>query len=443
MEKLFKDLVIIGAGPGGYELASKASGEGIDVCLIEKEKLGGTCLNCGCIPTKAYFQYAKVASQASKLFDQQLNIDFNKIYASKGETVSLLRGGIEASLAKVMKINEKAKLVRQDNKVIVATPSYLIEAKSIVIATGSCDQRINIEGIDLAIDSKALLDLDYLPKSINIIGGGVIGMEVASIYNALGVKVSVFEYFPTILSRFDKEIARRLANLLKAKGINIYCNASVYKLEKSDNGVKLYARIGDNEICEEAEVCLSATGRIPNVSDLGLDEVGIEYSNKGIKVNNFQQTNITNIYAIGDVCGGIMLAHKASFDGRVVLNHLLNRAEKVNFDLIPACCFTIPEVASIGLSEEEAKDKGIDYKVVKQLYRANGKAQAIKEVDGFVKLIISDDLIVGASIIGEEANLLIHEIAALMNGKIKVSEAKSFIHAHPTLSEIIQDCLNK
>ena len=138
-----------------------------------------------------------------------------------------------------------------------------------------------------------------------------------------------------------------------------------------------------------------------------------------------------------------MLAHKASFDGRVVLNHLLNRAEKVNFDLIPACCFTIPEVASIGLSEEEAKDKGIDYKVVKQLYRANGKAQAIKEVDGFVKLIISDDLIVGASIIGEESNLLIHEIATLMNGGIRVSEAKSFIHAHPTLSEIIQDCLNK
>ncbi|MBO7535977.1 MAG: NAD(P)/FAD-dependent oxidoreductase, partial [Bacilli bacterium] len=187
MEKLFKDLVIIGAGPGGYELASMASSEGLEVALFEKSELGGTCLNCGCIPTKTYFQYAKVREQANKLYSKELDFEFIDLFNSKNDTVNVLKQGIKASLAKVQVINEEAKLVKTDDKVLVSSENYLIDAKNIVIATGSTDASIKAKGIKYAVNSKQLLELDHLPTSINIIGGGVIGMEVASIYNALGV----------------------------------------------------------------------------------------------------------------------------------------------------------------------------------------------------------------------------------------------------------------
>ena len=443
MEKLFKDLVIIGAGPGGYELASMASNANLDTILFEKSELGGTCLNCGCIPTKTYFQYAKVREQAAKLYGQELEFSFNDLYNSKNETVDVLKQGIKASLSKVLIINEEARLSKDGDKTIIVSENYLVEAKNIVIATGSTDAQIKAKGIKYAINSKELLDLDHLPTSISIIGGGVIGMEVASIYNALGVKVNVFEYAPMILPRFDKEVSRRLTNILKAKGINIYNNAGVSEIKKVKGGFKTIASLKDKTIEEESEIVLCATGRIPNVNDLGLKEAGVRFDKKGIKVNKNLQTKNPSIYAIGDCVGGIMLAHKASFDAKVVLNQILNNKYKVNYDFIPACCFTLPEVSSIGLTEDEAKDKYGEVRVVKELYRANGKAQAIKETDGFVKLVIKNDLIIGASIIGEEANLLIHEVATLMNAKVKVSEAKKYIHAHPTLSEIIQGCLQK
>ena len=441
MEKLFKDLVIIGAGPGGYELASMASCAGLEVALFEKSELGGTCLNCGCIPTKTYFQYAKVREQANKLYAKELDFEFIDLFNSKNDIVNILKQGIKASLTKVQVINEEAKLVKADDKVLVSSENYLIDAKNIVIATGSTDASIKAKGIKYAVNSKQLLELDHLPASINIIGGGVIGMEVASIYNALGVKVNVFEYAPMILPRFDKEVSRRLTNILKAKGINIYNNAGVTEIKKVKGGYKVSASVKDKIIEEEAEIVLCATGRIANTSNLGLKEAGIRFDKKGIKVNKNLQTKNPSIYAIGDCVGGIMLAHKASFDAKVVLNHILGNKYKVNFDLIPACCFTLPEVACIGMTEDEAKEKYGEVKVVKQMYRANGKAQAIKETDGFVKLVIRNDLIIGASIIGEEANLLIHEVATLMNAKVKVSDAAKYIHAHPTLAEIIQSCL--
>ena len=441
MERICKDLVIIGGGPGGYELASRASNEGLNVALIEKEKLGGTCLNHGCIPTKSYFQYAKVREQSLKLFGKQLDFDFKDIFESKNQTIATLRQGIEASLTKVQIINEKGSLFKEDDEVLVKTDSYIIEAKDIVIASGSVEIFIPIDGVEYAISSNRLLDLDYLPSSLNIVGGGVIGMEIASIYNALGVKVNVFEYYPSILPRFDKEISRRLTNILKAKGVGIYTSAIVKEIKWDDGEYEVVADVKGSSVAKKAKRVLFATGRMPSYYGLNLNEVGIKYVHEGIKVNKYCQTNYSNIYAIGDVTGGLMLAHKAILDSKVVLNHILGRPYKANYDLIPACCFTLPEVASVGISEDEAKEKGISYKVIKQLYRANGKAQAIKETDGFVKMIVSDDKIIGASIIGEEANLLIHEISTLMNANIKVSSAKSFVHAHPTLSEIIQSCL--
>ena len=444
MEKLFKDLVIIGAGPGGYELASMASNEGLDVAIFEKSELGGTCLNCGCIPTKTYFQYAKVREQVLKLYGRSLDFNFKDLYESKNSTIEILKQGIKAALSKVQIIKEEAKLKKIDEKVVVESENYLVDAKNIVIATGSIDVIIAAEGTYNFITAKDLLSLDYLPSSLNIVGGGVIGMEIASIYNALGVKVNVFEYAPTILPRLDKEVSRRLTNILKAKGINIYTNACVTEIQNYGKAYKTIAKVKDSIVEEVSELVLCATGRLPNTQSLGLYNVGIKTDYRyAIKVNKHFQTKYPYVYAIGDATGGIMLAHKASYDAKVVLNHIMGKNYKVNYDLIPACCFTLPEVSCIGLTEDEAKEKYGEVKVVKELYRANGKAQAIKETDGFVKIIIKDGLIIGASIIGEEANLLIHEIASLMNAKVKVSEAKKYIHAHPTLSEIIQSCLQK
>ena len=254
MEKLFKDLVIIGAGPGGYELASMASNANLDTILFEKSELGGTCLNCGCIPTKTYFQYAKVREQAAKLYGQELEFNFNDLYNSKNETVDVLKQGIKASLSKVLIINEEARLSKDGDKTVIVSENYLVEAKNIVIATGSTDAQIKAKGIKYVINSKELLDLDHLPTSISII---------------------VFEYAPMILPRFDKEVSRRLTNILKAKGINIYNNAGVSEIKKVKGGFKTIASLKDKTIEEESEIVLCATGRIPNVNDLGLKEAGV------------------------------------------------------------------------------------------------------------------------------------------------------------------------
>ena len=443
METLNKDLVIIGAGPGGYELAIKACEAGLSTLIFESDKLGGTCLNRGCIPTKVYYQYAKIKNEAKNLYNQDLEMNFEEMKMRKNEVVNTLIKGIEASLKNVTIINERAHLEKENEDVVVKSENYLVKAKNIVIATGSKEKTLPIDGIEYAHTSNDILDLDYLPKSMAIIGGGVIGMEIASIFNSFSTSISVFEYFPLVLPRIDKEISRRLQNLQKQQGIKINTNATVTKIEKNGDKFTLKALINNKEYQEDFDYVLSCTGRIPNITNIGLDEVGINYTKNGIIVDENNQTNIKNVYAIGDALGGIMLAHKATYDGYNVLNHILGENKKINFDLIPSCSFTFPEVATIGLSEDECKDKNIDYTVKKELYRTNGKAHAIKETDGFAKLIISNDLIIGASIIGSEANLLIHEIVALMNAKIKVSEAKNYIHAHPTLSEIIQSCLNK
>ena len=448
METLYKDLAIIGAGPGGYELAIKASEAGLDTCLFEYNKLGGTCLNRGCIPTKIYYQYAKIKKEANNLYNQELSVNFKEMKTRKDEVVSTLIKGIEASLKNVTIINERALLTKENDNIIdiiiIKSDNFEVRAKNIVIATGSKEKLLPIKGIEYAHTSNDILDLEELPKRMAIIGGGVIGMEIASIFNAFGVEISVFEYFPQILPRIDKEVSRRLQNLLKLQGIKINTNANVTSINKMSDKYTLNASINDKDLSFEFDYILFSTGRMPNINDIGLDNIGIEYTKNGIIVDKYNQTNIKNVYAIGDALGGIMLAHKATSDGIIVLNHILGKEEKINLDLIPACSFTFPEIATIGLSEDDCKEKQIEYKILKELYRSNGKAHAIKETDGFVKIIVNNkDDIIGASIIGSEANLLIHEISTLMNAKIKVSDAKYYIHAHPTLSEIILSCLNK
>ncbi|HHU79992.1 MAG: dihydrolipoyl dehydrogenase [Bacilli bacterium] len=427
------DLIIIGAGPGGYELALEASKYNLSSILIEAKSLGGTCLNEGCIPTKAYYKNASFIKELSlaKTLGVSLEsyqVDFETIKARKDQVVEDLKKGIEFSLKKagVQVINGYGKII---DKTHVQVGEEIYEGKYIVIATGSSP--IILPGFENAIDSSDLLDLTTPPQKLVIIGGGVIGIEMASIFNYFGSTVEVVEYADRIIPSADKEISRRLLNYLKQQGIKIHLNSKALKFE--NNQVEVETK--GEKILLDADQVMVAVGRKPNLEGLGLDEVGIEYTRKGIVVDEDFKTNVDNIYAIGDATGKLMLAHYATYSGYRVLADILNQERKINFNLVPGCVFTFPEVAYVGLTEDDCKD--LNYKVHKGLYRANGKAVASLNTDGFIKIITIDDIIKGVHIIGAEASVLIHEMSSLMNLNITLSQFEDFIHAHPTLSEIL------
>lgn len=433
---MIKDLIIIGAGPGGYELALAAGKKGLDTLLIEKNKLGGTCLHHGCIPTKTYFHSAKILKEAKSFSDfgiiGDFKFDFSKVKQKKAEVVSNLESGINFQFKKsnVQLVFGEAKLI-SDTEVLVNDEVY--KGTNIVIATGSSPAKLNIQGINSkdVITSTELLDINTPPKKLVVIGGGVIGIELASIFNMFGSEVEVIEAQSEILSVVDKEITKRLQTYLKTLEIKFYLNSKVLGLE----GNEIYFENKGEVKSSHFDKVLVAVGRRPNVDNLGLDEVGIIYSKHGIDVNDYFQTNIPNIYAIGDVTGKLMLAHSATYMGYQVLSHILGEDTRIDFNLNPSCIFTFPEVATVGLTEEEAK--GLDYKVTKFLFKANGKAHSMGNTDGFLKLISCDDKILGVHIIGPSASELIHEAVTLMSANVSIKDAKNIIFAHPTLSEVV------
>lgn len=429
------DLIIIGAGPGGYELALEASKHNLKVVLIEAKNLGGTCLNEGCIPTKAYYKNAsfiKELGNAEKLGVKLDNyqIDFESIKSRKDQVVDTLRKGIEFSLnkAKVQVVYGRGEIIGP-NQVQVGDDIY--EGKYIVIATGS--KPIILPSFEEGITSTEVLELTSLPKQLVVIGGGVIGIEMASIFNYFGASVEVVEYADTIIPAADKEISKRLLNYLKQQGIKFHLSSKA--LSYQNHQVEIEPKSGGEKVTLPADQVLVSIGRKPNLENLGLDKVGIKYTPKGIIVDENFKTNFENIYAIGDVTGKLMLAHYATYNGYQVLADILKEERKINFDLVPSCVFTFPEVAWVGLTEEECQ--GLNYQVHKGLYRANGKALASMDTDGFVKIITIDKVIKGVHIIGSEASILIHEMSSLMNLGITSSQFEDFIHAHPTLSEIL------
>lgn len=437
-----KDLIIIGAGPGGYELALEASKKGLEVTLIEKEKLGGTCLNCGCIPTKSYYQNAKVLNELKKGESFGINgdftFDFSKVKARKDKVVETLGQGIKFSFNKTnVEIVEGSASFIDKNTVLVNGNTY--SAKNIVIATGSSPIRNLFEGSNLkgVLTSEELLDLETLPKKLVIIGGGVIGIEMATIFNSFGVSVDVIEMCDRILPLIDSDISKRLQSYLKAEGIGIHTKSSLQKIEESDGLLKATFIEKGKETSIDCDNVLVSVGRAINVEGLNLDKVNVEYTKKGIIVNENYQTNVPNIYAIGDVTGKMMLAHNATFSGYRVLNHILGKEDNINFSLVPSCVFTFPEVASIGKTKEDLEKESIEAKIVKVLYRNVGKAVAMNEEEGFLKLIIKDNKIIGVHILGYDASTLIHEFVPLMNENISIERVKDYIHAHPTLSEIL------
>lgn len=443
-----KDLIIIGAGPGGYELALEASRLGLSVILIERDKLGGTCLNHGCIPTKSYYQNALVLKDLKEKevygISGDFTFDFKKVKERKDNVVETLCKGIEFSFSKssVELVYGKASFVDQ-NTVLVNDITYT--AKNIVIATGSSPIRNLFEGSNLegVLTSEELLDLETLPKELVIIGGGVIGIEMATIFNSFGVKVEVIEMCDRILPLIDSDISKRLQSYLKSLGIGIHTKSSLQKIEKSEGKLKAIFTEKGKESSLLCENVLVSVGRIANVNGLDLEKVNIEFTKKGILVNENYQTNIPNIYAIGDVTGKMMLAHSATYSGYRVLNHILGKKDNINFSLVPSCVFTFPEVASIGLTKEDIEKEELEAKIIKVLYRSVGKAVAMNHEDGFLKLIISENKIIGAHILGYDASTLIHELVPLMNEDISIERIKDYIHAHPTLSEILSIALKE
>lgn len=448
-----KDLLIIGGGPGGYVAAIRASQLGDNVTLIEEDKVGGTCLNRGCIATKALYKNAEVLNTIKKSDDFGISIsgysvNMEKVQQRKNSISDGLRTGVEQLLKgfNIEVIYGKASFIDKNTVEYVTGEGTkaTVSAKKIIIATGSKASKLPIEGIDLpnVITSNEALNLDYIPNDIVIIGGGVIGIEFAGIFASFGANVTVIEYAPRILPMLDEEMVKRLAIYLKKKNIKINASTAVKKIEQTDNDkLKLIADNNGKLIEYTADLVLMATGRSINIDGLSLEKTGIEYDSKGIKVNNIFESSVSNIYAIGDVIGGQMLAHLASDEGKVAVENMHGINSSVNYDCVPACVFTFPELSSVGLTEEEAKNRKIDYSVGKFNFAANCKAQTISEGDGLIKVLADSETkkLIGVHILGPSASDLIHEAALSIQNGLTVDDIKETIHAHPTLSEAFQE----
>lgn len=439
------DLIIIGAGPGGYETTVKAAHAGLKTAIVEQARLGGTCLNVGCIPTKCFCKNAELLSElsdAEQLGIKSLSfdgIDMKKVVERKNEVVNTLVSGIEMLLKhpNIIRANGKAKFV--DAKTIeVEGETYT--APNIIIATGSVTKFLPIPGKDLpkVLTSTEMLDITEVPKRLAVIGGGVIGMEFASIFNAFGSEVTVLEYCKEILPNFDADIAKRLKASFKGKGINIINNAAVNGIKDEGTHYSVTYMLKDKEESVDTDIVLMAVGRGANTASLNLEDVGIETDRRGIVTDDDFRTNVEGIYAIGDINGKCQLAHAASFQGQHVLNVILGKKDNIRLDIMPAAVFTNPEAATVGLTAEYCKEHGINAKAHKSFFRVNGKALAMNESDGMVKILTDDnDVIIGCHMYGPHSADLIQEVAALMNKDAKLSELAEIVHAHPTLGEII------
>ncbi len=441
-----KDIVIIGAGPGGFDTAIFAKEHGLDVTLIEKHKVGGTCLNYGCIPTKALYHNAKHIKDMKELdvfgiHVPNFEIDYDAIKTRKEAIVANQINNIKTSLQKlgVELIEGEASILDPHH---VKVNDEIIETKHIIIATGSSPKRLRFEGDSLPIiqTSRDILELASWPKRMVIVGAGVIGCEMATIFNQFGTEVTLVEYMDEILPPLDNDIKKRARNLYKRQGIDIYTKAAFKGVRVEDNKYLAQVETKGKLLEFETDVVLLSTGRIPNFGGLPLDALGITYQNSGIIVNEFKQTSVPNIYAIGDVNGELMLAHKATYDGYKAISHILSNDMAIQFNHTPSVVFSFPEIATVGVTEAELN--GTNYTTNKYLFKTNAKAECLNETDGFVKMIVNeDDVLVGCHIIGAHASDLIHEVTAMINQKITIKEYKNMIHAHPTISEVVGECI--
>jgi len=431
------DLIVIGSGPGGYCTAAAAAAMGRRTMIVERGYLGGTCLNRGCIPTKALVRSAEIALLMKRAREFGVNpgyvtLCYQRAVERKNEVVSALRDGVAIELKDVTVVRGEASFV---NAAVIDVAGERYTAPQIIVATGSIPGTISIPGAEYAVNSDFILDeIDSLPDSIVIVGGGVIGLEFASIFNAFGVEVTVLEYCTEILPGFDVDIAKRVRMALKRRGITVTTAAQVTSITP-DHTVHYIVKGKEKQI--DAAMVLMAVGRKAVVPD-GLTELGVEMIRGAVKVDDSMATSIPGIYAVGDVNGRCMLAHVATAQGLVALG------VKQNLDVVSSAVFTIPECAMVGLTEQQCLQSGVPYKKGEAIYRTNGKAIAMDEPDGMVKVIIrSDDhLLLGCHICGAHAADLVQEVAVAISAGLKAEELYSTIHPHPTLSELVHKAVS-
>ncbi len=453
------DLVVIGSGPGGYVCAIKASQLGLKTAVIEKRAtFGGTCLNIGCIPSKALLHASEVLSETDHKLktlgidvgDAQLNLP--QMMVHKDETVKSNVDGV-AFLFKKNKIDT----FRGEGRILAAGEVevtgddgavQVVAAKNIVVATGS--DVAGIPGIDIEFDEKIIvsstgaLELEKVPDHLVVVGGGVIGLELGSVWSRLGSKVTVIEYMDKILGAMDADVSKQFQRMLVKQGLQLKLSSKVTGVESTDKGAQVtYEPVaGGDAVTVDADVVLIATGRRPYTDSLGLESIGVKLDRLGrVEVDGHFRTNIDGVYALGDVIAGPMLAHKAEDEGMAVAEILAGQAGHVNYDVIPSVVYTAPEVASVGKTEEELKAAGIEYKVGKFPFSANGRARAMLATDGFVKILAdkTTDRVLGVHIVGHSAGEMIHEAAVLMEFGGSSEDLGRICHAHPTLSETVRE----
>lgn len=449
-----KKIVIIGSGPGGYVAAIRAAQLGAEVTVIEKGEVGGTCLNVGCTPTKVLIHTAETLEALKNLdymglsLNGEASLDWDALQQRKVEIVEHLTGGV-AGLFRVngVEIIKGTASFIDKNNIEVLKEDGIVEkiyADYILIATGAKPFIPNISGTDLdgVIDSTDALSLAKLPDEIVIVGGGVIGIEFGYLFNALGVKVTIVEMLPYILPPIDREISASVIDNITEKGIKVYTSAKVTNISKKDNKLHVdFLKDGETVTVQGDKVLLSV-GRASVSEGLNLEKVGVALARRSIEIDNTMKTNISNIYAVGDVTGKNMLAHVASEQGTIAVENIMGFKREMKYNAVPACVYITPELASVGMTEEEASEKDIPYNVGVFKFANNGKALIINQVDKTMVKIISDkkyDEILGVHIYGPRATDIIHEAALAIRLEATLDELITTIHAHPTVSESIRE----
>jgi len=445
------DVLVIGAGPGGYVAAIRAAQLGKSVAVVEKADLGGVCLNVGCIPSKALIHAAHTYEQAEHaqamgITMENVKVDFAKVQEWKNGVVKQLTGGI-GSLFKGHKIQvipgEALFVNEREVRVFHGYEVNRYRFEHCIIATGS--RPIELPAFPFGkrvLSSTEALALTELPKSLVVIGGGYIGIELGTVFAKFGTQVTVLEGSDQILPGFEADMVRLVERRLRKKGVDIQTKAFAKGMEETENGVIVTAEVNGEEKKFAAEYLLVTVGRRPNTDELGLRDIGMNLTDRGLIVVDKQgRTNIPNVYAIGDVVAGPALAHKASYEGKVAAEAIAGLPSEVDYKAIPAVVFSDPEMASVGLTEKEAKEQGIDYLVGRFPFAANGRALSVNAGEGFVKLIAEKEskLVLGAQIVGTEASNIIAEIGLAIEMGATLEDIELTIHAHPTLGEVTME----
>jgi dihydrolipoamide dehydrogenase len=446
-------IVVVGGGPGGYVAAIRAAQLGGEVVLVEKEHIGGTCLNKGCIPTKVLLhtseQLETIKNDCKEIGISVSGVELNwaQLQKRKGKIVRKLVGGVEGLLRnnKVTKLMGEGKFKSKNEMVVKSSDGTetTVDFDYAVIATGSQSVIIPLPGVTLpgVITSDEALSLKEVPKSMVIIGGGVIGSEFAAVYSALGCKVTIIEMLPDIVANMDTDIVKPLKDKFIKDGIDIYLNTKVVSIEQSQEGLQVNTSSSKGDVAYKGEKVLLSIGRKPVIDNLGLDVLGIKTERNAIVVNKNMQTNVSNIYAVGDCIGGVMLAHVASAEGIVAVESIMNKKAQMDFKTIPYCVYTKPELAGVGMTEEQARAKGIEVKIGLFPMYINGKAMIEGETEGLVKYITDavTGEVLGLHMAGPRATDLIVEGALAIRLESTIDEITSTIHAHPTVAESLQE----